>query len=103
MLPLFATCDRADIGGLSTALHPDTSASTVIIYDGMPGGAGFAEYGFTHPLPWLTATRLRIAECACFSGCPACVQSPKCGNGNEPLDKSAAIAVLDEVITALTE
>lgn len=103
MLPLFATCDRADIGGLSTALHPDTSASTVIIYDGMPGGAGFAEYGFTHPLPWLNATRARIAECSCTTGCPACVQSPKCGNGNEPLDKSAAIEVLEEVITALME
>jgi len=102
MLPLFATCDRADIGGLSTSLHPDTGTSTVIIYDGVPGGAGFAQYGFDHPVPWLRATRERIAECRCVNGCPSCVQSPKCGNGNEPLDKSAALDVLDVVLAALT-
>jgi DEAD/DEAH box helicase domain-containing protein len=99
LLPLFATCDRWDIGGVSTALHPDTGSATVFVHDGHPGGAGFADRGFAAFIPWLTATRDAVAACECPSGCPSCVQSPKCGNGNEPLDKEGAVAVLTAVVT----
>ncbi|EWT03654.1 helicase [Intrasporangium oryzae NRRL B-24470] len=95
MLPLFATADRWDIGGVSTALHPDTGLPTILIYDGHPGGAGFAERGFRQIRTWLGATRDAIESCECPSGCPSCIQSPKCGNGNEPLDKRGALALLD--------
>ncbi|MDF2144701.1 DEAD/DEAH box helicase [Knoellia sp. p5-6-4] len=98
MLPLVATSDRWDIGGVSTALHPDTGLPTVLIYDGHPGGAGFAERGFEALRTWLSATRDAIAACGCERGCPACVQSPKCGNGNDPLDKAGAVALLSMVL-----
>lgn len=101
LLPLFAGCDRSDIGGLSSNLHPDTGLPTVIVYDGYPGGAGFAERGFRVIGPWLAATRDAIAACGCPSGCPSCVQSPKCGNGNHPLFKDGAVVVLDQVLAAL--
>ena len=101
LLPLVATCDRWDIGGVSTALHPDTGEPTVFVHDGHPGGAGFADRGHAALRPWLTATADAIAACECATGCPSCVQSPKCGNGNEPLDKAAAITVLDLVLTSL--
>ena len=101
LLPLFATCDRWDIGGVSTALHPDTGTLTVFVYDGHPGGAGFAERGFARVEEWLDATRIAIAACECDHGCPSCVQSPKCGNGNEPLDKAGAIRLLDVLLTGL--
>ncbi|WP_329519020.1 DEAD/DEAH box helicase [Spirillospora sp. NBC_01491] len=94
LLPLFATCDRGDIGGVSTALHPDTGLLTVFVYDGHEGGAGFAERGYADAAAWLRATRDAIASCECASGCPSCIQSPKCGNGNDPLDKSGALALL---------
>lgn len=94
LLPLFATCDRWDIGGVSTALHPDTGLPTVFVYDGHAGGAGFAERAYATASTWLAATRDAIAACECDSGCPSCVQSPKCGNGNFPLDKPGAIRLL---------
>ncbi|MFI1994611.1 DEAD/DEAH box helicase [Actinoplanes sp. NPDC020271] len=101
LLPLIATCDRWDIGGLSTANHPDTEAPTVFVYDGHPGGAGFAERAYSTAAAWLRATREAIGSCGCESGCPSCVQSPKCGNGNNPLDKAAAVRVLATVLDAL--
>jgi DEAD/DEAH box helicase domain-containing protein len=101
LLPLVATCDRWDIGGLSTALHPDTGQATIFVYDGHPGGAGFAERGFQAATTWLAATRSAIADCGCESGCPSCVQSPKCGNGNDPLDKAGALRLLDAVLRCL--
>ncbi|MFC4054413.1 DEAD/DEAH box helicase [Actinomadura syzygii] len=94
LLPLFATCDRWDIGGVSTAVHPDTGLLTVFVYDGHEGGAGFAERGYADAASWLDATRDAIASCECESGCPSCIQSPKCGNGNDPLDKQGALTLL---------
>ena len=99
LLPLFATCDRWDIGGVSTALHADTGQLTVFVYDGHPGGAGFAERGYHAARPWLTATRDTIDSCGCTEGCPSCVQSPKCGNGNHPLDKAQAVRLLDLLLS----
>jgi DEAD/DEAH box helicase domain-containing protein len=98
LLPLFAMCDRWDIGGLSTAWHPDTGMATIFIYDGYPGGAGISERGFRSDDAHLRATLAAIAGCRCASGCPSCVQSPKCGNGNSPLDKAGAIALLEAVL-----
>ncbi|MFM7718883.1 MAG: DEAD/DEAH box helicase [Actinomycetota bacterium] len=94
LLPLVATCDRWDVGGVSTAFHEDVGACTIFVYDGMPGGSGIAERGFRAATRWLEATLETVANCPCPRGCPSCVQSPKCGNGNEPLDKAAAIALL---------
>lgn len=101
LLPLFATCDRWDIGGVSTALHPDTGRTSVFVYDGHAGGAGFAERGFLRVAAWLGATRDAVRACECPAGCPSCVQSPKCGNGNEPLDKAAAWRLLAAVTAVL--
>ena len=95
LLPLFATCDRWDIGGVSTARHPDTGQLTVFVHDGHPGGAGFSERGFQTAADWLAATREAISSCGCADGCPSCVQSPKCGNQNNPLDKAGAVRLLD--------
>jgi DEAD/DEAH box helicase domain-containing protein len=99
LLPLFATCDRWDIGGVSTVVHEDTGLLTVFVYDGHPGGAGFAERGFGAAAGWLGATREAIVACRCGDGCPSCVQSPKCGNGNHPLDKAGAIRLLDVLLS----
>ena len=94
MLPLLATCDRWDIGGLSAAQHEDTGEPTIFVYNGAPGGAGFAERGADDAAAWVRATADMIGECGCESGCPACVVSPKCGNGNEPLSKREAERLL---------
>ncbi|HNI70784.1 MAG TPA: DUF1998 domain-containing protein, partial [Marmoricola sp.] len=88
------TCSRWDIGGVSTARHPDTGLMTIFVHDGYPGGAGFAERGYWAAEKWLTATRMAISACECPDGCPSCVQSPKCGNQNNPLDKAAALTLL---------
>ncbi len=102
LLPLVASCDRGDIGGLSTAVGPESDGlPSVFVYDGYPGGAGFAEQGFRQANTWLGATLAAIEACECPSGCPSCVQSPKCGNGNDPLDKAGAVQVLRLVLTAL--
>ena len=94
MLPLFASCDRWDIGGVSTPMHPDTGEITIFIYDGLQGGAGIAEFGFNNAFDWISATLEAVQACPCDFGCPGCIQSPKCGNGNEPLSKTGAIKVL---------
>jgi DEAD/DEAH box helicase domain-containing protein len=106
LLPLVASCDRGDIGGLSAAVGPESTQEagglpSVFVYDGYPGGAGFAEQGFRQANTWLGATVAAIEACECPSGCPSCVQSPKCGNGNEPLDKAGAVQVLRLVQAAL--
>lgn len=101
LLPLLTICDRWDIGGVSTACHPDTGRPTVMVYDGHPGGAGFAARGFERIAPWLSATAETVRRCGCRAGCPACVQSPTCGNGNEPLDKAAAGLVLTRLLSRL--
>jgi len=98
LLPLFAMCDRWDIGGVSTAWHPDTGEATIFVYDGYAGGAGIAERGFRSGDAHLRATLTAISTCPCSAGCPSCVQSPKCGNGNEPLDKAGAAALLRAVL-----
>jgi DEAD/DEAH box helicase domain-containing protein len=103
LLPLFATCDRWDIGGVSTARHADTGLLTVFVHDGHPGGAGFAERGYRAARQWLTATRQAIVSCECSDGCPSCVQSPKCGNQNNPLDKAGAAALLGLLLDCSTQ
>jgi DEAD/DEAH box helicase domain-containing protein len=97
MLPLFTICDRWDVGGVSTALQADTGRPTIVIYDGYPGGAGIAELGYASGAELLARTLEAIDACPCTSGCPSCVQSPKCGNLNEPLDKHGAAALLRQM------
>ncbi len=99
LLPLVATCDPWDVAGVSTALHEDTLLPTVVVYDGYPGGAGFAERGFRAAEAWLSATRDAVLACRCHEGCPGCVQSAHCGSGNTPLDKSGAVRVLTLLLT----
>jgi DEAD/DEAH box helicase domain-containing protein len=98
LLPLFTICDRWDVGGVSIAHHQDTDAPTVFVYDGYPGGAGIAELGYFAADRHLAATLEVITACLCVAGCPSCVQSPKCGNGNEPLDKLGSAALLRTVL-----
>ena len=100
VLPLIAMCDRWDIGGLSTAFHPQTGRATIFIYDGHPGGVGITRVGFER-FERLVGDALRlISECPCQSGCPSCVQSPKCGNLNEPLNKRGAVEMLSRMAAA---
>ena len=101
LLPLVASCDRGDIGGVSTAVGPVDGLPTIFVYDGYPGGAGFADRGFRQIDTWWGATAAAIEACECPLGCPSCVQSPKCGSGNDPLDKMGAVRVLRLVLGEL--
>ena len=98
ILPLFAICDRWDVGGVSTAAAEQSGLPTVFIYDGYPGGAGIADLAFEAAERHLLATAEVLDRCECRAGCPSCVQSPKCGNGNEPLDKAAALALVQRTL-----
>jgi DEAD/DEAH box helicase domain-containing protein len=98
LLPLFTICDRWDVGGVSTPLHPDTGRATIFVYDGYPGGAGIAELGWEAGEEHLRSTVDLIEACECADGCPSCVQSPKCGNFNDPLDKHGAIRLLEAAL-----
>jgi DEAD/DEAH box helicase domain-containing protein len=101
VLPLLAMCDRWDIGGLSTNIHFQTGQPTIFIYDGHPGGVGIARRGFDE-FPHLVADASRlVAECPCADGCPSCVQSPKCGNLNEPLHKAGSLELMDSIINLI--
>jgi DEAD/DEAH box helicase domain-containing protein len=97
VLPLLAMCDRWDVGGLSTNLHPQTAGPTIVVYEGHVGGVGIAEQAYRRFEDWAADARRMIAECPCEAGCPSCVQSPKCGNLNEPLHKAAALELLERV------
>ncbi len=97
VLPLFALCDRNDIGGVSTALHPDTGQPQIFIYDGHPGGIGIAEMGYRMVEQLWRVTLNAVTQCPCDDGCPSCIQSPKCGNNNYPLDKDGARRLLEMV------
>jgi DEAD/DEAH box helicase domain-containing protein len=97
VLPLFAICDRWDVGGVSTAHQRDLGCAAIVVYDGYEGGAGVAELGFAAADRHLLTTLDVVDSCECTRGCPSCVQSPKCGNGNDPLDKAGAIALLSTV------
>jgi DEAD/DEAH box helicase domain-containing protein len=94
LLPLFAMCDRADIGGLSTPIHRQTTLPTIFVYDGYPGGVGISRRGYDAFESLARDTLGVITRCPCESGCPACIQSPKCGNWNEPLSKDGAVSLL---------
>jgi DEAD/DEAH box helicase domain-containing protein len=98
ILPLFALCDRNDIGGVSTPLHPDTGKAQIFIYDAYPGGIGIAEKGFELVAELWQAILKVVTECPCLEGCPSCIQSPKCGNNNQPLDKQAARMLLEGLV-----
>jgi DEAD/DEAH box helicase domain-containing protein len=95
LLPLFAICDRWDVGGVSMANHPATEEPSIFVYDGYAGGAGIAELAFARLDEHVRAARELVAACPCDAGCPSCVQSPKCGNWNEYLDKPGAVLLLD--------
>jgi DEAD/DEAH box helicase domain-containing protein len=103
VLPLIAMCDRWDIGGLSTNRHPQTGGPTIFIYDGHPGGIGITRTAFARFEELCADAHRLIAECPCASGCPSCIQSPKCGNLNEPLSKPGARLVLERMLTAAPE
>jgi DEAD/DEAH box helicase domain-containing protein len=100
LLPLWAMCDRWDIGGLSTNVHYQTGRPTIFVYDGHAGGVGITERGFDRFGDWVEDTARLLQRCPCATGCPSCVQSPKCGNLNEPLDKAGARILLERMLTA---
>ena len=97
LLPLWAMCDRWDIGGLSTNVHFQTGLPTIFVYDGHPGGVGITARGFDAFEGWVADTAKMVRGCPCQSGCPSCVQSPKCGNLNDMLDKGAALELLGRI------
>lgn len=99
LFPLYALCDRDDIGGISTPLHPQVKKGAIFIYDGYPGGVGLSERGFDYIEKLLNSTLKLIKSCNCETGCPSCIHSPKCGSGNKPLDKMAAIDVLERLLS----
>jgi DEAD/DEAH box helicase domain-containing protein len=103
LLPLWAMCDRWDIGGLSTNVHFQTGRPTVFVYDGHPGGVGIAERGFESFEGWIEDTARMLEGCPCADGCPSCVQSPKCGNLNEMLDKHGALTLLRRMSMAAVD
>jgi DEAD/DEAH box helicase domain-containing protein len=98
MAPIYAMCDRWDIGGLSTPMHPDTEHPTIFIYDGFEGGIGISETLYANIQGLWEKTLQLISNCECKDGCPSCIYSPKCGNENEPLDKKAAIVILERLL-----
>ena len=100
MLPLHAMCDRWDIGGLSTNLHPGTGRPTIFVYDGHPGGIGITRRGYDDFAALVRDARDVIRDCPCTDGCPSCVQSPKCGNLNEPLSKHGALALMERMLAS---
>ena len=102
VMPLHVMCDRRDIGGVSTMCHPDTNQPTIFIYDGFEGGIGLAEKAVELFADIVTMTRELVGDCSCDVGCPACIYSPKCGNDNKPLDKKAAIVLLDKLFADIT-
>jgi len=98
LLPLFAMCDRWDIGGLSTPVHSQTESPTIFVYDGHAGGIGISRQGFERFPDWVRDAWKLVRDCPCENGCPSCIQSPKCGNWNEPLDKELALRLLKEMV-----
>ena len=98
LFPLSFLCDRRDIGGLSTPQHPHTDCATVFIYDGYPGGVGLTEHAYERVVDLMERTLGMLRDCPCESGCPACVQSPHCGNANDPLDKHLAADLLAALV-----
>jgi DEAD/DEAH box helicase domain-containing protein len=103
MAPIYAMCDRWDIGGVSTAMHPDTGHPTIFIYDGFEGGIGISETLYARVKELLAKTLQLISDCECKDGCPSCIYSPKCGNENEPLDKKAASIILGRLLKVVDE
>jgi DEAD/DEAH box helicase domain-containing protein len=100
MLPLVVLCDRNDLGGFATLLQPQLKAAAIFVYDGLPGGAGLSRPGFEQIDRVLNATLEAVRSCVCESGCPSCVHSPRCGSGNRPIDKAAAVQLLEGCVAA---
>ncbi len=98
LLPLYAMCDRWDIGGLSTPVHPQTERPTIFVYDGHAGGVGISRQGFERFSEWARDAHALVRDCPCEAGCPSCIQSPKCGNLNDPLDKELARSLLEAML-----
>jgi DEAD/DEAH box helicase domain-containing protein len=92
-------CDRWDIGGLSTPVHIQTEQPTIFVYDGVAGGVGISRQGFERFPEWLRDAHALVRDCPCESGCPSCIQSPKCGNLNDPLDKDLAIRLMQSMLS----
>ena len=98
MMPLHVVCDRWDLGGISTPAHPQVPQPVIFIYDGYPGGVGLTERAYETMEELLTTTFEMIRDCECEEGCPSCMQSPKCGSGNHPLDKRGALLILGHIL-----